>query len=451
MLQRAGGQQAAGLVQRLDDDGAGFPDIEAAKQGQLVHVAAVRLHGVEDVVRAHAVGQAGLVVVHAVGGRGVDDAGAVAVADVVGQIHGRQAPVAVGAAARVGRVMQRVAEGQPGQRLAFGGGDDVALQAVALQRLLCQLAAQQEHAARGADQRVFQIGVGVERLVGGQCPGRGGPDDGVGGAGQAVQAKGGGQRLRVVGLKGHIQRAALLVLVFDFKLGQRRRAVKAPIHGLEAAIDKAALDHALEGAQLVGFVAEVHGQVGVVPVAQHAQALEVLLLLGDLRRGVGAALGLHFVAAQLAAKLFFHRVFNGQAVAVPAGHVLRVKAIEHARLVDHVFQNLVDGMAHVKLAVGVGRAVVQHEFGVAAARGAQALVQAAAFFAAFPAGDPARLAFGQFAPHGKRRVGQVQGVAVALGLACLLAVVAHGGVSQVFSGLKGPPAPAAQARAAIKK
>ena len=47
----------------------------------------MRLHGVEDVVRAHAVGHAGLVVVHAVGGRGVDDAGAVAVADVVGQIH----------------------------------------------------------------------------------------------------------------------------------------------------------------------------------------------------------------------------------------------------------------------------------------------------------------------------------------------------------------------------
>ena len=104
-------------------------------------------------------------------------------------------------------------------------------------------------------------------------------------------------------------------------------------------------------------------------------------------------------------------------------------------------------MAHVKLAVGVGRAVVQHEFGVAAARGAQALVQAAGF----PAVDLERLFYGQFAPHGKRRVGQVQGVAVALGLACLLAVVAHGGMGQVFSGLKGPPAPAAQARAAIKK
>jgi hypothetical protein len=46
----------------------------------------------------------------------------------------------------------------------------------------------------------------------------------------------------------------------------------------------------------------------------------------DLLGGVGAALGLHVVAAQVAAVLLFDRVLDRQAVAVPAGHVLRVQA-----------------------------------------------------------------------------------------------------------------------------
>ena len=98
-------------------------------------------------------------------------------------------------------------------------------------------------------------------------------------------------------LKRHVQRLRLLVGVLDLELGQRRAAVEAPVHRLQAAVDEAALDHALEGADLAGLVDEVHRAVGMVPVAQHAQALEVGHLHADLLGGEGAALGLHLVAA----------------------------------------------------------------------------------------------------------------------------------------------------------
>ncbi|MCY1366785.1 hypothetical protein D9M69_536910 [compost metagenome] len=219
-----------------------------------------------------------------------------------------------------------------------------------------------------------------------------------------VGAEGLEHLLALVRFEGHVDGLAFLVGVFDLELGQRGAAVEAPVHGLQAPVHEAALDHALERAQLAGFIGEVHRLVRMVPFAQHAQALEVDHLLGDLLGGVGAALGLHLVAAQVAAELLFDGVLDRQAVAVPAGHVQRVEAFELARLGDHVLEDLVDRMTHVDLAVGVGRAVVQDELGRAVAGVAQAVV--AAFVVPFL--HPARFALGQVAAHREGGVGQVQ-------------------------------------------
>ncbi len=153
---------------------------------------------------------------------------------------------------------------------------------------------------------------------------------------------------------------------------------------------------------------KVHGFVGVVPLAQHAQALEVGHLLGNLLGGKGAALGLHLVARQVAAMQFFDGVFNGQAVAVPAGGVQRIKALQLAAFDDHVFQDFVHRVADVDLAVGIRRAVVQDEFGRSLAGGPQLLVDALLV----PVLGPLRLALGQVAAHGKGRIGHVQRGAV---------------------------------------
>ncbi len=200
----------------------------------------------------------------------------------------------------------------------------------------------------------------------------------------------------------------LAVVVLDLELGQRRAAVEAPVHRLQAAVDEAALDDPLQHADLAGLVAEVHGPVRMVPVAEHADALEVGHLLRDLLGGVGAALRLHLVARQAAAEGLLDLVLDRQAVAVPARGVARVEAGELARLDDHVLQDLVGGVADVQLAVRVRRAVVQHEPRPAVARLAQPLVDALVA----PRLDPARLALGQVAAHRERRVGQVQRLAV---------------------------------------
>ncbi len=89
--------------------------------------------------------------------------------------------------------------------------------------------------------------------------------------------------------KAHVDRGRGLVLVFHFGFGQRRLAIQAPVHRLAALIQIAALEDYSERADDVGFGPEIHGQVRMVPVAQHAEADEILLLPFDLLGGIGAA------------------------------------------------------------------------------------------------------------------------------------------------------------------
>ena len=154
--------------------------------------------------------------------------------------------------------------------------------------------------------------MGVQSLVGGNGPGSRGPNDrkSACAGGQGIQTKGGCQGCHVIRLKGHVQRVALLVLVFDFEFGQTRAAVEAPVHGLEATVHKAAFDDALERPNFSGFVGGVHGAVGAIPVTQYTQALEVFTLLVDLLGGKGATLGLHVIAAEFAAMQFLNGVLN---------------------------------------------------------------------------------------------------------------------------------------------
>ena len=330
------------------------------------------------------------------------DTGAVIGRRVIRQIDGREA---VKALVHMG---QRVLEVQVVELFALGRGNRLAFHGPAFHVFLNQGAGHDEQTARRIDQAVFQLGIDVQRLVGRDGPGGRRPDHGKCRFVQLGQAKGGGQLLGLGRGEHHVQRLALLVLVFDFELSQRRSTVKAPVHGLEATVDKTALHHLLQGAQFQRLVGVVHGLVRVIPVTQHTQALEVDHLLGNLLSGEGAALGLHFVARQIAAMQLFDGVFDGQTVAVPARHVTCVKTFQLAALDDHVLQDLVDGVADVDLAVGIGRAVMQDEHGGTGAGSAQLLVDALVF----PLLDPAWLTLGQIAAHGKRGVGHVQRAAI---------------------------------------
>ena len=212
----------------------------------------------------------------------------------------------------------------------------------------------------------------------------------MGRVGQGTEAKRLGQCSFVGRFKCHIQGVALFISVFNFKFGQRRAAIEAPVNWLEAAVDKTTFNDAFESTNFAGFIGKVHGAIGSIPITQHAQAFEVFALLVNLFGGKGAALGLHVVATQLAAMQFFNGVFNGQTVAVPAGYVLRVKARQLLGLDDHVFEHFVQGVTNVQFAIGIRRAIVQHKQGGALACKTQFFVQALVA----PSFGPGRLTLG---------------------------------------------------------
>ena len=109
----------------------------------------------------------------------------------------------------------------------------------------------------------------------------------------------------------------------------------------------------------------IERQIRVVPVAKHAKATEASLLeldvldselvakLADLSRGGLVEL--------LGAELLLDLMLNRLTVAVPTGDIGNFAALHHPVTVDHVLRDLVHGVADVDRAVGVRRAVVQHE------------------------------------------------------------------------------------------
>ncbi len=150
----------------------------------------------------------------------------------------------------------------------------------------------------------------------------------------------------------------------------------------------------------------------MLPVTQHTQPLKVSHLLADLFAGIGAAERLHLVARQAPAVVFFDLVFDGQAVAVPARHIARIKAGQLFALHHHVFEDLVDGMADVQLAIGIGRAVMQHKERCTTPCHPQTSIQATVLLRVIPGRNPRRFALGQVAAHRERGVGQIQGGAI---------------------------------------
>ncbi len=79
-----------------------------------------------------------------------------------------------------------------------------------------------------------------------------------------------GDFFRLGKCKADVDRRVAFILILDFRFRQCRAAVEAPVDRLQAAIDIAFFQDGAERADLVGFVAESHGQVGVVPFAQDA-------------------------------------------------------------------------------------------------------------------------------------------------------------------------------------
>src|SRR5690606_12601884 len=148
----------------------------------------------------------------------------------------------------------------------------------------------------------------------------------------------------------------------NFSFCQGRAAYYAPVHGLETAMQVTIFNDATQGANDVGLEFIVHGEIGIIPIAEHPQTNKIGFLSLNLFRGIFATLGAKTFYIKLVArlaKLLFNIVLNRQTMTVPAGHIGRIKAAQGAALHDNVFENFVDRMTDMNIAIGVGRAIVQ--------------------------------------------------------------------------------------------
>src|SRR3989442_683341 len=249
-----------------------------------------------------------------------------------------------------------------------------------------------------------------DREVGRQRPRRRRPDHGEG-------APAGEFRLELRRHRAqrelHPHRGRPLILVFDLRLRQRRLAVHAPVDRLELLVDEAPADETAELARDDRLVGRRHRDVGVVPVAEYAQALELVALDVDVPERVLAALlalldGIHCApyvyGGVVEAELLVHLMPDRKAVTVPAGDVDRVEAEHRARLHDDVFEDFVEDVTQVDVAVRVRRAVVQDPEGAVRGDLAEALVHPELF----PPGEHLRLALREVGLHGEGGFRQVQ-------------------------------------------
>ena len=402
--------QGAALAQELDDVRVGLIGIHATEGATGTKL----LAGVElaVVIDRHAdVGdallEAGKVVIDAVTGRVVDDTGTVIDTDVIGQQ--RHALNAVKDRLLVVDVVEGLGRNHVGLAVDHDRG---VLPAKLLAALGSQVFEHDLGTALVFNGDVGGTGLEGNGLVGRDGPRRSRPDDEVDRAVEVLEAGGLGGHL-----KAHEDGRARLVGVLDLGLGQRSVAVLAPVNRLVAAIDHALIEHGLEDLDVGGVMLVIERQVGVVPVAEHAQATETGLLQLDVLDSELVAeltnLGRGGLVELLGAKLLLDLVLDRLAVAVPTGDVGNLIALHHPVAVDHVLGNLVHGVADVDRAVGVRRAVMQHELLVTLVLLQNLLVD----LVVLPVLESLGLGLGKTGTHGKTGFGQIHR---------LLVLVCHG-------------------------
>ncbi len=298
--------------------------------------------GVDAAGGVEAVALAGVEVVGAVGGRGVDGAGAGVGGDVGGQnaedaaleermLEGGALELAAFEAGEFGGCAQ-FAGGDDG-RSEFSGDDVDRAAGLSLRfpihggmRLRHGWGTRRFRMVFVLQGDVLEVGVEGDGHGGGEGPGGGGPDDGV----DFAASKRGREQARVGGHPvAHIDGWAGVLLVLDFGFGEGGTVVDAPVDGLESAIDEAFFEEAIECLEGAGLVVAGHGHIGFVPAAEDTNSLKLRGLQVDVLLGVGAT-GfqdgggghLKFFAAELLVNLDF----DGEAVAVVAGNIGRIEA-----------------------------------------------------------------------------------------------------------------------------
>ena len=205
-----------------------------------------------------------------------------------------------------------------------------------------------------------------------------------------------------------VDRGGVFLVVLHLGLGESRARAGGPVDGFLGLVDQPFFDELGEGAENFGLVAGIEREVGVRPVAEDAEALELVALDVDELAGEFFRAAADFHGRQ-ALVLLDDLELDGQAVAVPAGEVGRAEPGHRLGFDDEVLEDLVESGAHVDIAVGEGRAVVEHELGGVLPRGLNLAVEVRFL----PVGEEFGFAGDQIRLHGKIGLWQVERVFIA--------------------------------------
>jgi hypothetical protein len=199
-----------------------------------------------------------------------------------------------------------------------------------------------------------------------------------------------------------------VVLIFDLSFGKRGLIVHAPVDGAQALVDESVLVEGEEGREHDRLVLGVHGGVRLVEAAEDADPLELLTLQVEKLLGVLATFCAHVGWTHLqllAAEFLIHLDLDGQAVAIPAGDVGRVKSRHGFRFDDEILEAFVQRRAQVDGPAGIGRAIVQNIAGCAFAGLADTLVDSHLL----PSSQYFGLVLRQVGLHGEGGLRQIDG------------------------------------------
>ena len=217
-----------------------------------------------------------------------------------------------------------------------------------------------QHPPRELHRYVLVVRMDRDRDAGRQSPRGGGPDGGR-------RSRNTGQAGRQRGLEGigDVDRRRSLLDVLHLGFGERRGARRAPEDRLLPPVDETAGDAFPEDPHLLGHVGRVHGEVGVVPVPEPAQPLELRPLHGHEAGRVLPAAPPHLVLGKCflprTPELAFHLELDRESVAVPARDVGRVASRHRPMLDDDVLQDLVERRPEVDVSVGIRWTIVEDE------------------------------------------------------------------------------------------
>ena len=394
----ARGQQLAGVLQGLHHVAVHLEHVPAREQG---HVVLEQAPGVDRIGHVDAVLHAEGEVVGAVARRHVDDPRAGLHVDEIG---GQEGHVEV-----IAPAVQGVAADGPVQAGGLGQAPPLGYLERAFHRF-GEVVGDDKALAGDGQAAVFhrddlvdavgEAGAVGQRPVAGDGPRRGRPDD----DGGALKLR----RRRLQHGKAHVNNRRRVVVVFDLGFRQRRLFHHRPQHRPGALVERAVEQEFSELAHDLGLGGEGHGGVGGVPVADDAEpfelpALDVDPVVGELAAFLAELDDGHLVLVLARGPVaLLDLPFDGQAVAVPAGHVVRVPAQHLLGTGDHVLENLVERVADVQVPVGIGRSVVEDELLAPLGR----LAVPAKQVHGGPALEHPGFALGQSRAHGKIGVGQ---------------------------------------------